>query len=340
MRASLITETGGLDVIEVQEVSEPTVGPEDVLVDVGASAVNHTDVWIRRGFEGDPPVVTGIDVAGTVTEVGADVTALDVGDRVVVYYNTDHCGECEFCHDGETTLCLDYGGLGVSRDGGHAERIAVAAEFAVSIPDDLSFAAAASVPSNFGTAWRGLVTRADVAPGEDVLVLGASGGVGHGAVQIAEHAGATVYAATSSDEKAAKLRELGADHTIDYTERDLNDAIRNHTDGRGVDVVFDSIGGETYKEAIRSLVRGGRLVTIGATAGDADEAMLHHVFWKQLEVVGATGCTQGEFEDMLRAVFDGDVRPVVDEVIPLEDIPRAHERLSNRDVFGKIVVEP
>jgi NADPH2:quinone reductase len=149
-----------------------------------------------------------------------------------------------------------------------------------------------------------------------------------------------VYAATSSDEKAAKLRELGADHTIDYTERDLNDAIRNHTDGRGVDVVFDSIGGETYKEAIRSLVRGGRLVTIGATAGDADEAMLHHVFWKQLEVVGATGCTQGEFEDMLRAVFDGDVRPVVDEVIPLEDIPRAHERLSNRDVFGKIVVEP
>lgn len=340
MRASVITETGGLDVVQVQDVPEPDVSPDDVLLDVGASAVNHTDIWIRRGFEGDPPVVTGIDVAGTVAETGANVTGLDVGDRVVVYYNTDHCGDCEFCHDGETTLCLDYGGLGVSRDGGHAERLAVAARFAVPIPDDLSFAAAAAVPSNFGTAWRGLVTRADVGPGEDVLVLGASGGVGHGAVQIAKHAGATVYAATSSEEKAARLRDLGADHTIDYTERDLDEAIRDRTDGRGVDIVFDSIGGETYKQAVRSLVRGGRLVTIGATAGDADEAMLHHVFWKQLQIVGATGCTQGEFEDMLGAVFSGDIEPVVDEIVSLEDIPRAHERLSNRDVFGKIVVEP
>ncbi|WP_255152309.1 zinc-binding dehydrogenase [Halorarius halobius] len=324
----------------VEEVPTPEAGAGDVLVDVKASAVNHTDVWIRRGYEGDPPVVTGIDVAGEVADVGASVDRFDVGDRVVLYWNTEHCGTCEFCNDGETTLCRDYGGLGVTRDGGHAEYVAVAAEHAVRLPEDVPFEHAAAVPSNFGTAWRGLVSRADVDPSDDVLVLGASGGVGHGAVQIAAHAGATVYAASSSAEKAARLRELGADHVIDYGDRDVDDAIAELTDRRGVDVVFESIGGDTYKQAIRCLTRGGRLVTIGATTGDADEAMLQHVFWKQLEVIGATGATMGEFGDMLDALFDGAIEPIIDSVIPLEEIPSAHERLSAGDSFGKIIVSP
>jgi len=212
--------------------------------------------------------------------------------------------------------------------------------FAVELPDDVDFETAAAVPSNFGTAWRALVTRADIAPGDDVLVLGASGGTGHGAVQIAAHVGATVHAASSSAEKAARLRDLGADHIIDCTERDINDAVADLTDGRGVDVIFESVGGETYEQAVRSLARGGRLVTIGATTGDADQGMLQHVFWKQLEVIGSTGATIGEFEDMLGALFDGHIEPVIDQVIDLEEIPAAHERLSAGEGFGKIVLRP
>lgn len=338
MRASVIPETGGPDVITVEDVPEPSVGDGDVLVEVEACAVNHTDVWIRRGYEGDPPIVTGIDVAGVIAETGPEVEELATGDRVVIYWNTTSCGECGFCVAGETTMCREYGGLGVKTDGGHAEYVAVEARHAVPLPDHVDFRTAAAVPSNFGTAWRALLTRADVGPGDEVLVLGAGGGVGHGAVQIAAHAGATVYAVSSSDAKLDRLRELGADHTVDYTERDVDDAVRDLT--RGVDVVFESVGGETYEQAVRSLARGGRLVTVGATTGDADRAMLQHVFWKQLEVIGATGATMGEFRNMLEAVFEGDLLPVIDRVIGLEDVPAAHERIAAGEGFGKIIVEP
>lgn len=340
MRAAVIPETGGPEVLSIEEVPDPEVGDGDLLVEVKASAVNHTDVWIRRGYEGEPPIITGIDVAGAVTSVGADVEAFEPGDRVVLYWNTTYCGECEFCDHGETTMCRDYGGLGVKTDGGHAEYVAVAAEHAVALPDDIPYEDAAAIPSNFGTAWRGLVTRADVDPSDNVLVLGASGGVGHGAVQIAAHAGATVYAVSSSEAKAERLRDLGADHVIDYTETDIDDAVMDLTDRRGVDVVFESVGGEAYEQAVRSLARGGRLVTIGATTGDAEQGMLQHVFWKQLEVIGATGATRGEFEDMLGAFFDGDIGPVIDRVISLEEIANAHERLGAGKGFGKIIVRP
>jgi NADPH:quinone reductase-like Zn-dependent oxidoreductase len=340
MKASVIPETGSPEVIEIQDVPTPTAGGGEVLVEVEASAINHTDVWIRRGYEGDPPIVTGIDVSGVVAEVGDDVDRFEGGERVVLYWNTTYCGECEHCQDGEVSMCRDYGGLGVKRDGGHAEYVAVDAKFAVELPDDISFVDAAAVVSNFATAWRGLHTRADLRMGEDVLVLGASGGVGHGAVQIANRAGATVYAASSSEAKAERLRELGADHVIDYTERDIDDATRSLTDGRGVDVVFESVGGESYKRSMKSLARGGRLVTIGATTGDADEAMIQHVFWKQLEIIGATGSTMGEFTDMLEVFFAGDIAPVIDRVIGLEEIPDAHERVASGDGFGKIVVRP
>lgn len=340
MRASIIPETGGPEVITVEEVPDPKISTDDVLIEVEACAVNHTDVWIRRGYEGEPPIVTGIDVAGTVVETGADVDEFASGDRVVIYWNTTYCGECEFCNNGQTTMCRDYGGLGVKTDGGHAEYVAVDAKHLIELPEGVPFDEAAAVPSNFGTAWRGLITRAEVGPSDDVLILGASGGVGHGAVQIAAHAGATVYAASSSEEKIKKLRELGADRVVDYSERDIDDAIADLTDNRGVDVVFESIGGKTYEQAVRSLARGGRLVTIGATAGDADHGMLHHVFWKQLEIIGGTGATMGEFEDMLEAFFNGDIQPVIDRRIGLKEIPEAHKRLSAGEGFGKIIVRP
>jgi NADPH:quinone reductase-like Zn-dependent oxidoreductase len=340
MRASLIPETGGPEVVTVEEVPDPEPDDDEVLIAVAACAVNHTDVWIRRGHEGEPPIITGIDVAGEIAAVGDDVEKAAVGDRVVVYWNVTSCDDCEFCNHGEPTMCRDYGGLGVKRDGGHAEYVAVEERHVVELPEDISYEKAAAVPSNFGTAWRGLITRADIDPSDTVLVLGASGGVGHGAVQIAAHAGATVYAASSSEEKAEKLRELGADGVIDYTETDIDEAVTDLTDRRGVDVVFESVGGETYRQGVKSLARGGRLVTIGATTGDSDQGMLQHIFWKQLEIIGSTGATMGEFEDMLEAFFAGDITPVIDSVIPLEEIPEAHERLSEGEGFGKIIVRP
>lgn len=340
MRAAVTTATGDLDVIEVQDVARPDPDSEDVLIEVGASAVNYGDIWLRRGMEGTVPRITGVDVSGTVAEVGADVADRRVGDRVVCYWNTEHCGTCEYCRRGEITMCRQYGGLGLTRDGGHAEYLTLDAEYAVGLPDDVSFESAAAFASAFGTAWRALVTRATLRQGEDVLVLGASGGVGHAAVQVAKAEGATVYACTSADWKADKLRELGADYVVDYTEVELDDRVRELTDGRGVDVAFESVGGETYERAVRSLDRGGRLVTIGATTGDATAGMLTHIFWKQLEVIGSTGATLAEFHDAVDRLADGAFAPVVDSVVDLDALPEAQQKLLDRDVFGKVVVEP
>ena len=340
MRAAITTETGNLDTIEVQEVSRPNAAPGKVLVEVGASAINYGDIWLRRGMEGSVPRITGVDAAGTVVEVGEGVKERSIGDRVVCYWNTEHCGTCEYCRHGETTMCRDYGGLGLTRDGGHAEYLALDAEYAVPLPNGVTIESAAAFATAFGTAWRALVTRADIQQGEDVLVLGASGGVGHAAVQVAKTEGATVYACTSTDKKAEKLRDLGADHIIDYTEVAFDERVRDLTGGRGVDVIFESVGGETYERAIKSLDRGGRLVTIGATTGDSDAGMLTHVFWKQLEVIGSTGATLGEFHDVVDRLRDGVFEPVVDSVIGLDKVPEGQQKLLDREVFGKVIVKP
>jgi NADPH2:quinone reductase len=339
MRASVITAPGELDVIELKDVPKPTVNPEEVRVAVKASAVNHTDVWIRRGVEGEPPIITGIDVAGIVDSVGEEVSSPAVGDRVVLYWNTTYCGQCEFCQRGEITMCLEYGGLGVHVDGGHAEYVTVPATHAIPLPVHISFEEAAALPSNFGTAWRALFSRGGVSVGDDVAVLGSSGGVGHAAVQLAHLAGASVYAITSSHQHAEHLAELGATAVFSYDDPSFADVIRDRTAQRGVDVVIDSVGGELYEPAIKSLVRGGRFVPFGATTGGADAALRPNIFWEQLRVIGTTGCTLFECRRLLDEFFGGSITPMIGDIISLEEIPDAHERLENGDVFGKIVVD-
>lgn len=339
MRASVTTDTGNTDVIEIRDVERPTAGPDEVLIRVGASAVNYVDIWLRKGMEGTTPRITGVDVAGEVIEVGENAKQ-SIGDHVILYWNTTYCGKCEHCLHGEITMCHDYGGLGLTRDGGHAEYVAVDSKFAISIPEDIPFTEAAVFSTGFGTAWRALITRGAITQGEDVLVTGASGSVGHAAVQVAKEAGARVIACTSTDWKADRLRKLGADHVVDYTEVSVDEAVDDLTDGRGVDIVLESVGGGTYLEGVKSLVRGGRLVTFGATVGDADAAMLPHIFWKQLEVIGSTGATLGEFHDAVDRYRDGAFQPVVDSVVSLDELPEAQQKLADRGVFGKIVVEP
>ena len=340
MRAVVVTENGPPEVVEVREVPVPSIGATDVLLEVRACAANYGDVWLRKGVvPASPPVVPGLDIAGVVREVGDQVEAgVSPGDRAVVY-GVLPCGGCEYCAEDDPAMCVDYGAVGESRDGGQAEYVAVPGTNVVSPPSSVEFREAAALPSSFGTAHRALFTRGSLTASDDVLVLGASGGVGHAAVLLAMDAGADVYACTSSDDKAAKLRELGVADVLRYEDPVAED-LRGLTDGRGVDLAFDSVGESAYRTGVECLARGGRLVTVGATTGDADAAMLEHLFWKQLSVIGSTGYNPADLERVVELVASGRVEPIIDSCVPLEAAPEVHRRLEGRDVFGKVIFEP
>ena len=342
MQAVQFTAHGGTEVIEYDTIPDPEPGSGEVLVDVKAGALNHLDVWTRNGLPGlDLPLphVPGSDAAGVVSAVGADVSRFDVGDRVAVSAGV-HCGECEFCRNGEYTLCVDFEIIGEHSTGVHSEYAAVHEDNLVAVPEGVDWETAAAAPLVFQTAWRMLVTRAGVSPGERVLVLGASGGVGHAAVQIAADAGAEVFAAAGNERKLGYARELGAEHTIDYESENVADAVREVTGKRGVDVVVDHVGGDTWTDSLRSLAHGGRLVTCGATAGPRPETDIARIFGNQLTILGSTMATPGEVDDVLAKVWDGTFDVRLRETLPMSETARAHELLENREGFGKVVVVP
>jgi len=342
MKAVQFAEHGGTDVIEYAEVPAPEVGRDEVRVDVKAAALNHLDVWTRRGLPGidlELPHTPGSDAAGVVREVGADVTRFAPGDAVAVTAGVS-CGDCEFCRDGEPSMCVSYHILGEHVPGVHAEEVAVPAANLVPVPEGVDWSVAGSAALVFGTAWRMLVDRAELGPGESVLVLGASGGVGHAAVQIADHLGAEVFATASTAAKLDHAVDCGADHAIDYESVDFADEMRTLTDGRGVDVVVDHVGAETWHGSLKSLAKGGRLVTCGATTGANPETDVDRIFWNQLEVIGSTMATPGQFDDVLEFVWDGTFEPRIRDTLPMSETARAHELLETREGFGKVVVVP
>ncbi|MFC7139324.1 zinc-binding dehydrogenase [Halosimplex aquaticum] len=342
MHAVQFADHGDRGVIEYAERPDPSPGRGEVLVDVKAGALNHLDVWTRRGLPGidlDLPHVPGSDAAGVVESVGDGVTRFEPGDRVAVSAGVS-CGECEFCRHGEESQCVDYHIIGEHVPGVHAEYAAVPEDNLVAVPEGVDWATAAAAPLVFQTAWRMLMTRADLAAGESVLVLGASGGVGHAAVQIADFAGAEVFATASTEEKLDYAREVGADHAINYAETDFASEVFELTDGRGVDVVVDHVGGETWDDSLKSLAKGGRLVTCGATAGSRPETNVNRVFWNQLSILGSTMATPGEVDDVLAKVWDGTFEVRVRDRLPMGETARAHELLEDREGFGKVVVVP
>jgi NADPH:quinone reductase-like Zn-dependent oxidoreductase len=291
MKAVQFAEHGGPEVIEYGDAPDPEVGRGEVRVDVKAAALNHLDIWTRRGLPGidlDLPHTPGSDAAGVVREVGADVTRFEPGDHVAVTAGVS-CGDCEFCRHGEPSMCVPYHILGEHVPGVHAEECAIPEDNLVTVPDGVDWPVAGSASLVFGTAWRMLVDRADLGSGESVLVLGASGGVGHAAVQIADYLGAEVIATASTDAKLDYAVDCGADHTVDYTAADFADEVRTLTDGRGVDVVVDHVGAETWRDSLASLAKGGRLVTCGATTGPNPETDINRIFWSQLEVTDRRG---------------------------------------------------
>ncbi|MDX1745408.1 MAG: zinc-binding dehydrogenase [Halobacteriales archaeon] len=344
MQAVGFHEHGDIDQLELLEVPVPTIEPDEVLVAVHAASLNHQDIFAVRELEHyipSYPFWGGGDIAGEVVAIGERVADWTVGDRVVAD-PTITCGECKYCVRGEQSMCENYRVFGEHRHGGFAEYAAVPAENLLGVPDEVSMERAAAAPMVTGTAWRALLTRGSLEPYEDVLIVGASGGVGHLAVQIAASVAnaETVYATTSSEEKADFLRDLGADHVIDYTSESFEERVRDLTDGNGVDLVYNNVGGDTWVKSMRSLANGGRLVTSGATAGPNPPTEIRLVFVRQLQILGSTAHSGIDFRRAMSHVFDGTVAPVVDATYPLEDFRDAFERMVGRDVFGKLVITP
>ena len=341
MRAAIFHEHGGPEVVRIEELPRPAPGAGEVLLEVRAAALNHLDLWVRRGLpiETTMPHVGGSDVAGVIVEAGEGVDPARIGERVVVNPSL-WCGECAWCRRGEESMCLRYRIMGEHTDGGFAELLAVPADHAYRLPDAMRFEDAAALPVSYMTAWRALHSRARLRAGEDVLVLGASGGTAIAAVQIALGIGARVFAVTRGAENVERLRALGAAFVYDRTAEDWGKAVHADTGKRGVDVVVENVGEATWTGSMRSLAQGGRLVTYGGTSGPKVEIDLRVMFWKQLSVLGTTMASKAEFEAMLDAAFTGRLVPVIDTVMPLAEAREAHARLEAGGQFGKIVLVP
>lgn len=342
MRAAQVTQLGSPEeAISVVDVKKPEPGPGEVRLRVEACALNRLDVFARLGHpdeEDSFPKRTGGDVSGTVDAVGDDVTDWESGDRAVVYPIVS-CSECERCLMGEQTMCSSYEIIGESRPGGLAEFLVVPAGTLDPIPGEIDFVTAAAYPVAFTTAWRMIVTAGDLRPGESALVLGASGGVGNAAARIAAFLGATVYATTSTTEKAAALSAV-ADEVIDYTTGSFDEAIADLTDGRGVDLVADHVGQETWQTSIDSLATGGRMVICGATSGATPDIDIRSVYQHHRKILGAPMGNRREFRTVSRLVGAGDLEPCVDRVLPLDRVHEGHRALESRDVVGKVVIRP
>lgn len=343
MRAIVFRRHGGLDVLEEAEVPTPEPGPGEVRVRVRAVALNHLDIWVREGLPSlklPLPHVLGSDVAGVVDAVGDKVEGVRVGAEVMVQPGLS-CMHCEACLSGHDNDCPSYRIIGEHVWGGYAEYVVVPASNLVPKPANLSFEEAAAIPLVFLTAWEMLVRKARVRPGDHVLVQAAGSGVSSAAIQIAKLHGAEVIASASTDEKLAKARELGADHTVNYVEKDLVAEVRRIVaPSKGVEVVVDHVGEATWDASVRCLANGGRLVTCGATTGYDVRVDLRHLFYRRLELLGSTMGSKGALHRIARLVELGQLRPVIDRVLPLDQAREAHRLLEERKAFGKVVLTP
>ena len=339
--AMVMGATGGPEVLERATIELAEPGAREVRIRVRAVALNHIDLWARRGlphFRYEFPHRLGADVAGEVEALGPGVNSAKVGDRIVVNPGLS-CGACERCLLGEDTFCRSYKIMGENTQGGYARHIVVPDANLLPMPKGLSFTEAAAIPLCFLTAWQMVVRKAQVRPGQTVLVQAAGSGVSSAAIQIAKMLGARVITTTSTDEKAARAKALGADEVINYTTHDFVAECKRLTNKKGADVVIEHVGGEVFAKSILAAAWGGRVVTCGATTGFTPEIDLRHIFFRQVQVLGSTMGPKGDLFGILRLVEAGKLKPVVDRVLPLWSAVEAHQLLEARKVFGKIVME-
>ena len=342
MKVARIHEHGGVEVLRYEDAPEPRIKANQVLVRVRACSLNHLDLFVRAGIPGmkfPMPHILGCDIAGEIVEAGELCERVKPGTRVLLSPGMS-CRQCEQCLSGNDNLCRRYTMFGYATDGGNAELLASPEYSVIPIPDDLSFEEAAAVPLVFLTAWHMLMTRARLQPGEDVLVLAASSGVGSAAIQIAKLFQCRVIATAGGEEKLAKTRALGADHAINHYTQDISAEVKKLTGKRGVDVVIEHVGIATWPKSLESLAPAGRLVTCGATTGFDAALDLRYLFSKQWSLLGSFMGTMGELHQVLKFVFRKQLKPVVDRVFPLSEIRAAHERLERKEQFGKVIVTP
>jgi NADPH:quinone reductase-like Zn-dependent oxidoreductase len=339
MKAVIVSQYGGPEVLRAAEMQEPAIGDRDVLVRVRACALNHLDLWVRGGLPGRNvplPHIPGSDISGEVANIGSAVTNVKVGERVLLAPGVS-CGQCEQCIAGRDNFCAEYVLFGRQIPGGYAEFVRSPSANAIPIPGSLSFEEAAAVPLVFLTAWHMLFGRAGLRPAEDVLVIAAGSGVGSAAIQIAKVAGSRVIATAGSEPKLAKAKELGADDTLLHTGEFARE-VKRLTGGRGVDVVFEHVGATTWDQSVFSMKTGGRLVTCGATTGFDCRININYLFGRQLSILGSFMGQKSELFAALELFKRGLLKPVIDTVMPLDRAADAHRRLENREQFGKIVL--
>jgi NADPH:quinone reductase-like Zn-dependent oxidoreductase len=342
MRAVGFSRHGGPEVLELIELPMPIPKASEVRLRVKAVALNHLDVWVRRGWPGlklQLPHVLGSDIAGVVDAVGSEVTDVSIGTEVCVNPGLS-CGVCEKCLCGADHLCRRYTILGEHVRGGNAEYLCVPRQNLLPKPARLSFESAACVPLTFLTAWTMLARRAQLNAGETVLIHAGGSGVGSAGIQIAKLLGATVIATASNSEKLEKARSLGADHVINYSTHDFFEEVKRITAKKLVDVVFEHTGASTWEKSVACLPYGGRLVTCGATSGSDVKLDLRVLFYKRISLLGSTMGSKGDLFRLMQWVEEGKLTPVLDRVLPLEKAAEAHELLSHRKSFGNVVLIP
>ena len=340
MKAALFHVCGDASQIMIEDVPEPEIGAGQALIRVHASAFNHLELWALHGPADENyrfPMWTGSDIAGTIERLAPDVTGWSTGEAVVVNPSLS-CSTCERCREGEVSQCDDYDILGASGNGGNAEYGAVNADKMMRMPAGFDFVKAAAAPLAYQTAWRALVRRARLVEGEDVLVLGASGGVAAACIQISKMLGARVFAVTSSEEKMDKARRAGADFALNRKASNPFDEVRRLTNGRGVDLVVENTGAATWADSQNILRKGGRLVTYGRTTGREAVTNLSTLFWNEQTLIGSTMGSLADFREVMEHVFDGTIDPIIDSVFPFERAAEAYARYERGEQFGKIVL--
>jgi NADPH:quinone reductase-like Zn-dependent oxidoreductase len=342
MKAVYITQHGGPEKLCYGELPDPVLEGNEVLVRVRACGVNYIDLWVRRGL---PflrilyPFVLGQEVVGEVAGRGPAAAPMPLGARVALHPGVS-CGHCERCLTGRDHHCPHYQLLGKNLPGGYAEFVKIRDVNLVPLPEGTAWESAVCIPVSFLTAWNMLFDTGQLQPGEWVLVHAGGSGLGSAAIQLARLVGANIITTAGTDEKLAKARALGAQHGINYRQKDFLREVRRITQKRGVDVVIEHIGEEVWERSLLCLATGGRLVTCGATSGYQAKTDLRHVFFRQLRILGVTGASKGVLFKLMRLLAEGKIAPVLDRVLPLREAAQAHEVLEARQQFGKVVLVP
>lgn len=342
MKAAIFNEHGGPDKLIYKNVPDPVISENEVMIKVKACSINHLDIWVRQGipaYKVSFPHISGQDVSGVVEECGTAVKGFKKGDRVFLTPGIS-CFRCHECYSGDDNLCVDYNVRGARTHGGYAEFAKANAQDVIPIPNGLSFEEAAAFPLTYQTAWHMLFTRARLKTGDDVLVLAAGSGIGCAAIKMAKLVGARVIATVGSSVKLEKTLEIGADKVINHTEDDFLKKVQEITSGRGADIVFEHIGSATWDKSLKSLAKGGRLVTCGATTGPDVSIDLRFIFMKQLTILGSIMGTRKELLEITKLLGKGHLKPVIDSVFPLNEASQAQEKMLKRESFGKIILIP